>query len=276
MAYSAKVLADHLGPSGKRIVTYEVTFPRIVLAEFNTHRMFSRNSASSRAIPVEKMLARIEADPFIPTYWGKNQKGMQADVELTPEEQDKARFAWLAAKGRAVDWAKTLLDLGVHKQITNRLLEPFLWHTVIVTATEYDNFFALRTHRDAQPEIREIAVMMERLYCEHEPVEVPEGFWHLPLVEDRDTLAAEGFTAEEIRQVSVGRCARVSYLTHDGKRNPRADIELCRRLQESGHMSPFEHVAQALRDPDESGNFVGWDQYRKMIDGEAIYRQSQV
>ena len=276
MAYSAKVLADHLGPSGKRIVTYEVTFPRIVLAEFNTHRVFSRNSASSRAIPVEKMLARIEADPFIPTYWGKNQKGMQADAELTPEEQDKARFAWLAAKGRAVDWAKTLLDLGVHKQITNRLLEPFLWHTVIVTATEYDNFFALRTHRDAQPEIREIAVMMERLYCEHEPVEVPEGFWHLPLVEDRDTLAAEGFTAEEIRQVSVGRCARVSYLTHDGKRNPRADIELCRRLQESGHMSPFEHVAQALRDPDESGNFVGWDQYRKMIDGEAIYRQSQV
>lgn len=276
MAYSAKILADHLSPSGKRIVTYEVTFPRIVLAEFNTHRMFSRNSASSRAIPVEKMLARIEADPFIPTYWGKNQKGMQADVELTPEEQDKARFAWLAAKGRAVDWAKTLLDLGVHKQITNRLLEPFLWHTVIVTATEYDNFFALRTHRDAQPEIREIAVMMERLYCEHEPVEVPEGFWHLPLVEDRDTLAAEGFTAEEIRQVSVGRCARVSYLTHDGKRNPRADIELCRRLQESGHMSPFEHVAQALRDPDESGNFVGWDQYRKMIDGEAIYRQSQV
>lgn len=275
MAYSAKILADHLAPCGKRIVTFEVTFPRIVLAEFNTHRMFSRNSASSRAIPVEKMLARIEADPFIPTYWGKNQKGMQADVELTPKEQDEARFAWLAAKGRAVDWAKTLLDLGVHKQITNRLLEPFLWHTVIVTATEYDNFFALRTHRDAQPEIREIAVMMERLYCEHEPTEVPEGFWHLPLVEDQAALMSDGFTAEEIRQVSVGRCARVSYLTHDGKRDPRADIELCRRLRDSGHMSPFEHVARALPMPTTSGNFVGWEQYRKALPGEAIYRQGR-
>lgn len=273
MAYSAKILADHLAPSGKRLVTYEVTFPRIVLAEFNTHRMFSRNSASSRAIPVEKMLKRIEEDPFVPTYWGKNQKGMQAEVELSSEEQHNARYVWLSARDAAVRSVKDLLRLGVHKQITNRLLEPFLWQTCLVTATEFDNFFALRCHKDAQPEIREVAMMMERLYDEHEPVEVEEGFWHLPLVEDRAELEAAGYTPEDIRRISVGRCARVSYLTHDGKRDPKADLELCERLRTSGHMSPFEHIAQAFTDPDESGNFVGWDQYRKMLTGEAIYQQ---
>lgn len=232
----------------------------------------SRNSASSRAIPVEKMLTRVEEDPFIPVYWGKNQKGMQADSELTESEQDKARFAWLAAKGRAVDWAKTLLDLGVHKQVTNRLLEPFLWQTVIVTATEFDNFFALRTHRDAQPEIREIALRMEKLYDEHEPLEVEEGFWHLPLVEDRAELEAAGYTLDDIKRISVGRCARVSYLTHDGRRDPKADLELCERLRASGHMSPFEHVAQALSERIVSGNLIGWHQYRKGLTGEAIYQ----
>lgn len=271
MAYSAKILADHLAPSGKRIVTYEVTFPRIVLAEFNTHRMFSRNSASSRAIPVEKMLRRIEADPFVPTYWGKNQKGMQAEEAFSEYESEGLRHQWLRARDNAVFAATSLMGSGVHKQLVNRLLEPFMWQTVLVTATEYDNFFGLRCHRDAQPEIREVAAMMERLYDQHEPIDVEEGFWHLPLVEDRYDLEAEGYTEDEIRQVSVGRCARVSYLTHDGKRDPRADIELCRRLRASGHMSPFEHVAQALSEPTPSGNFMGWTQYRKSIPNEAIY-----
>jgi thymidylate synthase ThyX len=272
MSYEAKVLADHLAPCGKRIVTFEVTFPRIVLAEFNTHRMLSRNSASSRAIPIEKMLAHVTSDPFIPTYWGKNQKGMQADEELSAEEQYDARYAWLSARDEMVRRARALAALGAHKQTTNRLLEPFLWQTVLVTATEFDNFFALRTHRDAQPEIREIATRMERLYCEHEPVEVEAGFWHLPLVEDRAELEAAGYTPEQVRQISVGRCARVSYLTHDGKRDPQADIDLCARLRASGHMSPFEHVAEALPTCTPSGNFVGWAQYRKGIAGEAIYQ----
>ena len=270
--YEAKILADHLAPSGKRLVTYEVTFPRIVLAEFNTHRVLSRNSASSRAIPVEKMLRRVEKDPFVPTYWGKNQKGMQADEELGEEARNDAEYAWLSARDKAVGYARSLIETGVHKQLVNRLLEPWCWQTCLVTATEYDNFFALRCHRDAQPEIREIAVMMEKLYDEHEPIEVGEGFWHLPLVEDRAELEAAGYSEEDIRQISVGRCARVSYLTHDGKRDPRADLDLCDRLRASGHMSPFEHVAQALRDPDESGNFLGWAQYRKSLAGEAIYQ----
>lgn len=274
MAYSARILADSVSRTGCRLTTFEVTFPRIVLAEFNTHRVFSRNSASSRAIPVEKMLKRIEEDLFIPIYWGKNQKGMQADQELTEAEQYEARYAWVSAKEKAVEGARALLKLGVHKQIANRLLEPFMWQTVLVTATEYENFFALRCHRDAQPEIREIAVRMRDLYRGHEPTLVPTWKWHLPLVEDQAQLEQEGYTLEDIRRIAVGRCARVSYLTHDGKRDPKADLELCARLQASGHMSPFEHVARALPTDSVSGNFVGWEQYRKGLAGEAIYTPS--
>lgn len=272
MAYSTRILADHLAPSGSRLTTFEVTFPRIVLAEFNTHRMLSRNSASSRAIPIERMLARVQDDPFIPTYWGRNQKGMQAEQELSAMDQHDARYAWLSARDRAVAYAKDLLAAGVHKQITNRLLEPWLWQTVIVTATEWQNFFALRCHPDAQPEIREIAVRMKALYEQRTPFPVKEGTWHLPLVDDGAELAADGFTLEQIRDISVGRCARVSYLTHDGKRDPQADLELCDRLRASGHMSPFEHVARAISTPELSGNLTGWSQYRKMLDGEAIYQ----
>lgn len=276
MAYSAKILADNLAPSGHRLTTFEVTFPRIVLAEFNTHRMFSRNSASSRAIPVEKMLARVEADPFVPTYWGKNQKGMQAEQELSEKERLIADGLWEGAKLDALTNARRLLDLGVHKQLVNRLLEPFMWQTVIVTATEYENFFALRAHKDAQPEIREIATRMNELYRASAPVAVPEGFWHLPLVWDAEQLRADGLTDEQIRLVSVGRCARVSYLTHDGKRDPKADIELCQRLQASGHMSPFEHVARAAATPVQSGNLTGWHQFRKEQSGESIYQAAPV
>jgi len=260
-----------MAPSGQRLTTFEVTFPRIVLAEFNTHRQFSRNSASSRAIPVEKMLARVEADPFVPTYWGKNQKGMQADEELSDKERRIADGLWEGAKLDAVLNARRLLDLGVHKQLVNRLLEPFMWQTVIVTATEFKNFFALRAHKDAQPEIREIAVLMKALYDAHAPTVVPVGHWHMPLTDDADQLRADGYTEEQIRLISVGRCARVSYLTHDGKRDPKADIDLCQRLQASGHMSPFEHVAQALESPEISGNFTGWQQFRKLQANEAIY-----
>lgn len=276
MGYAAKILADHLGPSGKRIVTFEVTFPRIVLAEFNTHRMFSRNSASSRAIPVEKMLKRVQEDPFIPVYWGKNQKGMQAAEELQGEALARAQEEWLLQRDYAVSSVIALQAIDLHKQIANRLLEPWLFHTVIVTATEYDNFFALRTHKDAQPEIRKIAVMMEKLYSESVPKDVPAGFWHLPLVEDLAELQAAGYTEDQIRRISVGRCARVSYLTHDGKRDPKADIELCDRLQASGHMSPFEHVAVSLSGPTSSGNFNGWQQYRKTLPNEDIYQPVSV
>ncbi len=274
MSYAAKILKDSIALNGTRLTTFEVTFPRIVLAEFNTHRMFSRNSASSRAIPVEKMLKRVLDDPFIPIYWGKNQKGMQADQELTEVEQASARDAWLNSRDAAVEHTRNVLSCGVHKQITNRLLEPFMWHTVIVTATEFQNFFALRCHPDAQPEIRQIAVMMRDLYQRSKPETKLVGEWHLPLIGDNE-VDVWSVDIELVKKISVGRCARVSYLTHDGKRDPQADIDLCDRLQSSGHMSPFEHVARAMQVATPYGNFVGWWQFRKELPNEAIFVQPQ-
>jgi hypothetical protein len=268
MSYACRVLADSDCNNGVRLTTLEVSFPRIVLAEFNTHRMLSRNSASSRAIPVEKMLARVLEDPFVPAAWPKNQKGMQAVEDLDDTTAHEARLEWLLARDHAVTRARCLLDVGVHKQIANRLLEPWLWHTVIVTATEWENFFALRCHPAAQPEIRTIAEMMRDAMAASTPRHIPHGAWHLPLVTDDERRTRE---ADWVK-VSVGRCARVSYLTHDGLRDPAADVALCDRLAASGHMSPMEHVATPQHRAVFRGNFRGWVQYRKTLPNEEVFR----
>jgi thymidylate synthase ThyX len=312
MTHSARVLADSLSPDGVRLTTLEVTFPRIVLAESNTHRMLSRNSASSRAIPIEKLLRRVMDDPYIPSEWGSNQKGMQAGEEVCEESVFDARVQWLLARDDAVERAKDLLDIGIHKQLTNRLLEPFMWHTVIITATEWSNFFNLRCHPHAHPDIRIAAEKMREAMDASTPESLDCGHWHLPLVSCDEfeggatpgiRLNADGMSTslaavwEYWRKVSVGRCARVSYLTHDGKRDPEADIALHDRLLSAGHMSPFEHVARPARLPNDFklgslsgevveslwwdaspardpknwffGNFRGWVQHRKEISGEA-------
>jgi thymidylate synthase ThyX len=294
--YSSKILADSVSPDGVRLTTMEVCFPRIVLAEFNTHRMFSRNSASSRAIPVEKMLKLAQEHPYIPEEFGSNQKGMQAGDALTGYRALHARGEWLQARDNAVYQASKLLELGVHKQLTNRLLEPFMWHTVIVSATDWSNFFHLRTHEAAHPAIREIALMMEEDYNNFTPKRLDYGEWHLPLVDDEDLEAFSdhdpaALPSRERMLCSAGRCARVSYLTHDGRRDVTADIALAVRLLESGHMSPFEHVARPMTEEEIeqlsnacapqgynglkpytgipfSGNFCGWVQYRKTIEHE--------
>lgn len=300
MTHSAKILADSISPDGERLTTFEVTFPRIVLAEFNTHRQFSRNSASSRAIPVEKMIRMVQEHPYVPTHWGKNQKGMQADEELAAFEQKAARAVWNGAIQEAITQAKELVEIGVHKQIANRLLEPFMWHTVIVTATEWDNFFHLRCHHAAHPEIRRAAELMRDVMEQSEPRLVRFGGWHLPLIQ-LDEHVAQGLDEEQKKawlehlcKVSVGRCARVSYLTHDGRRDPKEDVALCDRLLASGHMSPFEHVARPSHPDDPPalrlgmagatvqgtgayeamkpiwwcGNFRGWVPFRKLIPNE--------
>lgn len=285
MAYAAKVLLDSVSEAGDRLTTMEVTFPRMVLAEFNTHRMFSRNSASSRAIPVKRQLDRIMSDPFIPVYWGKNQSGMQASAELVGKEREAAIRDWLTARDYAVEQAKRLLSLDAHKQVANRLLEPFMWHTVIVTATEWDNFFALRANPDAQPEIQVIAKMMKELYAESQPTLLKVGEWHLPLIQPDERNGIFELTLEA-RKVSTARCGRVSYLTHDGLRDLSADIKLYDRLVSGGHMSPLEHVATPdfyvpevgdfgdVHDPQSimSGNFRGWKQLRKFIPNESVFQ----
>lgn len=303
MSFEAKVLADSVSPGGHRLTTLEATFPRFVLAEFNTHRVFSRNSASSRAIPIAKQLRRVLEHPYVPIEFGSNQPGMQAGPALAGAKREAAEREWLRARDDAVRRVLGLISepgvlgegddlserlaaveeairnkeqpaewLNVHKQVANRLLEPFMWHTVIVTATEWDNFWNLRCHADAQPEIRLIAERMRAAHRASEPETVAAGDWHLPLIrpEDRE----EGVSSDDLVKVSVGRCARVSYLTHDGRRDLSADLDLYNRLVESGHMSPLEHPAQPLAADDLargewSGNFRGWRPYRKLVPGEA-------
>jgi thymidylate synthase ThyX len=292
MSYDVQILADSICDY-PRLTTMQVTFPRYVLAEFNTHRVFSRNSASSRAIPVATMLERVEQAPFVPFYWGKNQKGMQADEELDDKTISEAERQWRAAADDAAYRARALMNIGVHKQITNRLLEPFLWHTVIVTATEWENFFNLRCHPDASPELRNAAVLMREVYESHVPRELKQGEWHLPLWHGEDVEESKrgelrtggGYYGLLCKRqdfkgvpaaawISAARCARVSYLTHDGVRDTTADIDLATRLLKAGHMSPFEHPAVAFADLKYqfNGNFRGWTQLRKCIKGEEVFR----
>lgn len=293
MGYSARILKDSVTRRGfelHRLTTMEVTIPRIVLAEFNTHRMLSRNSASSRAIPVEKRIAAVEADPFIPEAFGKNQKGMQAGENLDEDDAHMAKQEWMLACKDAVYRARQLAARGVHKQLANRVIEPYLWHTIIVSGTEWDNYFGLRRHPDAQPEIQKPTELMWEAYQASTPREHVE--WHLPLVDDFDDLVDSwhagnlpGELWDTLCLISIGRCARVSYLTHDGKRDPLADIELARRLHASGHMSPFEHVARPMTQDDISqrglsnhrpflGNFCGWVQYRKLLANEDNFKKA--
>lgn len=267
MGYSVKILADSLGPNNARLTTWELTYPRMVHSEMLTHRLFSRNSASSRAIPVEKMIERVQKDPALPIYWGKNQAGMQAREELRGDELLKVKEEWLAARDQAVVNAKSLMELGLHKQIANRLLEPWMYITVILSATEFDNWFRLRCHPDAQPEIGWVAKEMKKQYDESFPECLQEEDWHLPLI-DFDDYVVGKLDNDTLKKVSVARCARVSYLTHDGRRDYQEDVKLHDRLLQSGHMSPFEHVAcvQPKDVTKWSGNFKGWTQYRETID----------
>lgn len=269
--YQTKILRDSVAPCGRRLTTWEPTYPRFVHAELMTHRMFSRNSASSRAIPTERLMTRIREDPALPVWWGRNQSGMQADQELSSEARATAQLLWLKARDQMLEMAERLSVVGLHKQIVNRIIEPWMFITVIVSATEFANWFHLRTHRAAQPEIAWVARSMWTQYSEAAPTPVSAGDWHLPLLgeQDLDTL-----TPENQRKVSTGRCARVSYLTHEGVRDVVKDIELHDKLcagpatGEPGHWSPFEHVAMALDEPQRCGNFVGWRQYRKWFSDE--------
>lgn len=291
MGYEAKIIADSISfETAVRLTTFEITFPRIVLAEFNTHRVLSRSSASSRAIPVEKMIERVRIDPFVPERWPVNGKGMQAKGFLQdPDEIDNARRDWFTARDSAMDHAHQLQRRGIHKQISNRLLEPFLWHTVICTATEYANFFALRCDANAQPEIQTIALMMRDLYNDpnHVPRVVVQGEWHMPYVDFDDEIKLFQDEPPALRQtalarVASARCARISYLTHEGKRDLGEDIRLSGDLQRNGHMAPFEHVAICLSRIDahvhtvvngrDFGNFrAPWLQYRKTLPNEAVF-----
>lgn len=277
---TAKVIADSISSAGKRITTIEIKFHRFILPEFNTHRMFSRNFSSSRAIPVKKLIDQVRTDPATPVHWGKNQAGMQASVELSEYGIAEAQQQWRIAANQAADRAQYLSDMGLHKQACNRVLEPYMWVTGIVTATEFSNWFELRAHEDAQPEIHELAIQMRIAREASKPKLLQSDEWHLPYVtqEERNDqfFKANEDNAALLRKVSAARCCRVSYLKHDGTvASISDDLDLCDKLVGSKplHASPFEHQAT----PDTCwhgdwdnhelhGNFKGWIQYRKLIE----------
>jgi thymidylate synthase ThyX len=260
--FNARVLADSVSPAGIRLTTLEVRFPRFILAEINTHRVFSRSSASSRAVPTKKMIERVLQNPAMPVEWGVNKPGMSASEALTSEQEEEAKAEWLRARDSAVEHVRKLQMFNVHKQVVNRPLEPFMWHTAIISATEWDNFFNLRLADNAQPEMRVTAQHMRAAIDASKPTPVALGKWHLPLVQDDE----RSLPIEQLKKVSAARCARVSYLTHDGKRDIEKDVELCERLWSDRHLSPFEHVATPSMDSDFHANFRGWIQMRREIE----------
>lgn len=272
MAYHAEVLIDSVNPAGQRLTTFVLRFPRFVLSEFNTHRMLSRNASSSRAIPTAKLIEQLREDPVLPVEWGRNQAGMQARELLDAEQARQAEAAWLSARDAALEHAEQLRAAGVHKQIVNRVLEPWMWTSVIASSTTWDNFFTLRCHPDAQPEIRRIAELMRDAFHASTPVQRAAGEWHLPFVGPDDAA----LSLEEKRQVAVARCARVSYLTHGGTRDVEADKQLHKRLLDAGHWSPFEHVAMAAADDQPFNNFRGWQAYRHQMEQARTLVMSEV
>lgn len=268
--YYATVVEDSINPSGIRLTTLEICFPRFILAEFNTHRVLSRNSASSRAIPVAKQLERINKYPFVPEAFPLNKPGMSATEYVRPGciEYMKARDAWLFGRDKAVQAVEALLELNVHKQTANRLLEPYMYHTVVVTATDWDNFYNLRISPHAQPEINKIATMMQDAMSASTPRELQWKEMHLPYVDDSEL---EDLGYMEPFKVSAGRCAAVTLLNHQKKEAGR-DVARTDGLIANGHMSPLEHPAVAVWNSDSKSNFHStWKQFRKFIPGEEIY-----
>lgn len=268
MPQYAKVIADSISPIGKRIITIEAQYHRFVHGELLTHRVFSRNAMSSRAIPVAKMVEQVRNDPAMPVYWGANQPGMQAGQEV--QHAMNAQDLWRQAGAAAADFAERLSAIGLHKQLSNRVLEPFQWMRTLITATEWDNFFELRMHPDAQPEFQHLATLMHKAIEGSTPAErfyTGPNSWHLPYVSDAERAI---YREDVLLKLSTARCARVSYLTHDGE-NPdiAKDIELYQRLVGSTpiHASPCEHQAQPLMSGTErSRNFVGWKQHRESVE----------
>lgn len=258
---TANIVLDSFSNSGVRLTTFQLRYWRPIHSELMTHRVFSRNAGSSRARPSAKIIEQVRNDPWGPIHWGLNEPGMQANTEATGILLEKAKVGWHQAACDAAKHAEAFLNAGFHKQIVNRLLEPFTYIDVVVTATDFANWFALRDHEDAMPEIRELAQLMKDQYLDSIPKLIQEGEWHLPYITEDDWLLAHAYAKEGritrdepgyrekldiVRKVSAARCARVSYKAFDGKVAPiEKDLVLFEQLLVSQplHASPAEHQA---------------------------------
>jgi len=312
---SASIIAHSRSEEGIDLYTWMLRYPKFIHGEFMTHRKFSRNASSSRAIPTKKLLEEVRSDELraAPVFWGKNQAGMQAAAELSREyvqddlcvPYDQAKKDWAAAAHAAADHAQKLADLGAHKQIVNRILEPFLHINVVASATDINNFFGLRLDAAAQPEIRVLAEKMWEAKETSVPRILKPGDWHVPFVDPDEAVDLFRIDPGEWPaipiKVSVARCARVTHLSFvTGKKSTvEEDLQLYDKLLGSQpiHASPAEHQATpdsfglVSFDKESSdelnsrysismnvewenlydhGNFTGWRQFRKMIPGENI------
>lgn len=300
MTISATVIADSVSPEGVRITTLELEYPRFIHAELMTHRVFSRNSASSRAIPIKTMLDTITFNPARPVHWGKNQAGMQAKEELEQPNKIRAQSIWNAAMISSVKFSEQMHDAGVHKQIANRITEPFQHMKVVVTSTEWNNWDWLRNHPDAQPEIKVLAEKTIEARANSIPQKLKHGEWHVPYVKTaRNDVGWLSYYDEHNREISAHQaimisascCAQTSYRKSDTSLEKAETIY--KRLIESEpcHASPVEHQAAVIdfsyvvqgesktwpvgvthvdREGNLwSGNFRGWVQYRQLVPNNA-------
>lgn len=290
MAFAAKVVCDSLTPHGQRLTSIVATYPRFIHGEMMTHRLFSRNSASSRAIPWARfdkegklnpkcMKYMILNDPVIPIKWGREQKGMQSGDEV--DDPRSCEQTWLKARDKAVEAVDKLANLGLHKSLCNRITEPWMNITVLVSSTDWRNFFNLRCHKDAEVHMQKIAGLMRDAFEQSVPQKLKVGEWHLPYIDiavDVQAVSAnrhlfgDRHLMDVLPKISAGRCARLSYLTHEDKRDIMEDYRLYSRLAERAvgdsnprHLSPTEHPAQVMEYAAWEGNFCGFKQLRKMI-----------
>ena len=281
---SAKIICDSISPRGHRLTTMEVVMHRFVLSEFNTHRAFSRNSASSRAIPLKTQINNLRSATAFPVVWASEQPGMQGGSEVEPAAKDEAQIIWEHARDNAIKSAQDLAALGVHKSLANRLIEPFVYHVAVISSTEWENFFTQRVSPLAQPEMRVVAEYMAACYEGHQPTPLEYGKWHLPYVREEETNGTSYACVNGVdwREVSAARCCRVSRERQGSvDQDVEADLKTYARLVAPGdgppHASPLEHVAtpcpsgfieeDAHQVLDHKGNFVGFDQLRHKVLG---------
>jgi hypothetical protein len=268
----ATVILDSEHFNGGRLTTMELKIPTCVLAQFNTHRMFSRNAASMRAIPTKRVIQATLSDPYEPE-WLSNKPGMQGGEPI--KHPRLARFLWRAALRVAAVFVATLARLGLHKQVVNRLLSPWSYTKVLTTGTDeaWANFLALRAEPHADPALQYVARAAAFALVNSKPQKLALGEWHLPYWGATSPRGAE-HPKQGIFQ-SVARCARVSYKTlgdTDTFSDLAKDRDLYGKLLESDpkHASPAEHQVCAVLSTDQGGNLgAGWMQYRKTLVGEA-------
>lgn len=265
MTCQVSIVADSIR-DGQRITTMQLRYWRSIHAEVLTHRRFSRNASSSRAIPIQKFIEQVETDLAMPSYWAANQSGMSPTQEV--ENKEAAENWWRECANIAARQARIGADLGLGKQVVNRVLEPYQYITVLVTSTEWDNFFALRTDPAAQQEIQELANAMKSALENSTPV---ERNFHLPYVTDEEIGFVDGdldlYRFMDLAKLSAARCCRVSYNKLDGSPSSFAeDMQRFERLVDPSHplhASPLEHQAIANHNA-QSRNFFGWTQFREM------------